>query len=98
MNKDLCDYCGEDILDHAHILTVPLPEKDDTIGQLCCEECQLSYSKYILGAGHETREIEMRRKHTKQFSYAPQPCFVKRYNTYDYTPRSKWLQKLRKQQ
>lgn len=92
-----CDYCGEDITEGDQTYSVPIPERQDSIGELCCPECQLSYSKYILGNGHATREAVMRVQHRGHiYAYAPPPARTKKYNKHQYTPRSVWLQELRK--
>ena len=91
--ESLCDYCGEPILDPCKTYSVPLPKNNDVVGYLCTPECQLSYSKFIIGAGHEEREKLMRLKHVKYHNYAPQPYFVKKYNSFNYIKRSIWLAK-----
>ena len=93
-----CDYCGEDIVEATDkTWSIPTPIRDDTVGMLCSPECQLSYSKYIVGPGHLEREPLMRNQHRGVlYSYAPPPGSVKKYNGSSYTPRSVWLPKLRK--
>ena len=89
-----CDYCGEDIMEGSStVYSVPIPERSAQVGVLCCPECQLSYSKYIVGNGHETREPFIREQHRgRVFAYAPPPYFVKKYNKQTYIPRSEWRQ------
>lgn len=94
--EELCDYCGEPKFDFTKRISIPLPQKNDEVGDVCCEECQLSYSKFILGVGHEEREVIMRRAHTRKVEYAPQPYFVKKYNPHSFIKREIWLSKLRK--
>ena len=86
-----CDYCGEDIEEGQKTYTVFIPERNDSVGTLCCPQCQLSYSKYIVGNGHSSREIAMRREHRGyRYEYAPPPARTKKYNKHDYTPRAEW--------
>lgn len=92
-----CDYCGEDIQEGEKTYEVPIPARGDSIGVLCCPECQLSYSKFIVGNGHSERELLIRAQHHgHHHEYAPPPARTKKYNKHDYTPRSVWLAKIRK--
>ena len=90
MTED-CDYCGEPTGSRTY--SVFIPQNNDTLGFLCSPECQLSYSKYILGAGHAEREPQIRSTHKRVHKYAPSPHYVKKYNRLDYTPRKEWLKK-----
>lgn len=90
-----CDYCGESIIEGEPTFSVPTPKGE--AGTLCCPECQLSYSRYLLDPYHEQREPLIRQRHRgHHYQYAPPPFRVYRFNPKECDPRAQWAHSRKK--